>query len=365
MYFNRIKKYVETLSYHAQVDTLIIKKALNVDKNNKSFTNFAYLALERLVKLGVIEKHIKTSKRNIYRVIKKMDKCKITVLKGCRSDSGLITPILKRLKEDMIENEFFGRIDEVNLIPSDYMGSYAKMDWYLKHNTPDLVIVPADRIEMMAAATCCFLYGIPIAHIYGGITNYPLSTVDDTFRHNISLMSDIVFVENDAASRTVDYLRTNIGKHKIWIKTIGNLYMCDYEVDESTVDEPFCIVLYNGYKGSDNLGDKQKIIKNITTKRVVVISGNPDSSFTPKFDLHHIVTYNENLPRSIFLGLLKHCDRFITNSSSAYYEAPTFLKPEQIILIGDRNKARSSLNLPEGNPDLVIETIKNWFGERK
>ena len=364
MYFNRIKKYVETLSYHAQVDTLIIKKALNVDKNNKSFTNFAYLALERLVKLGVIEKHIKTSKRNIYRVIKKMDKCKISVLKGCRSDSGLINPIIKRLKED---EEFF-EVDSVKLVPSDYATSYAKMDWYLKYNTPDLVIIPADRIEMMAGATCCFLFGIPIAHIYGGITNQPLSTVDDIFRHNISLMSDLIFCESLDAKGDVHRLFDAIYKPAINnIVVVGNLYMCDYEIDEEHVPTvPYDLVLYNGYKGSDNLGNKQEIKKHLKEDFTVVIEGNPDSVFYPKFTtLKHDVCTLGNTSRPHFLGLLKNCKRFITNSSAAYYEAPTFLKPEQIILIGDRNKARSSLNLPEGKPEIIIETIKNWFGERK
>jgi UDP-N-acetylglucosamine 2-epimerase len=39
---------------------------------------------------------------------------------------------------------------------------------------------------------------------------------------------------------------------------------------------------------------------------------------------------------------LKHCHKFITNSSSSYYEAPFFLKPEQIVKIGLRNQNRNS-----------------------
>jgi len=49
-----------------------------------------------------------------------------------------------------------------------------------------------------------------------------------------------------------------------------------------------------------------------------------------------------SLPRPQFLGLLKNCKRFMTNSSCEYYEAPLFLKPEQIIHIGERNKERGS-----------------------
>jgi len=108
---------------------------------------------------------------------------KIAVLKGCRSDTGLINPVLKRLKED----KFF-EVSVVNLVASDYATSYAKMDWYLKHNTPDLVFIPADRIEMIAGATCCFLYRIPIAHLYGGITNHPLSITELEKQYIIYLM---------------------------------------------------------------------------------------------------------------------------------------------------------------------------------
>ena len=73
-----------------------------------------------------------------------------------------------------------------------------------------------------------------------------------------------------------------------------------------------------------------------------------------------------NVPRPQFLGLLKNCKRFITNSSAAYYEAPAFLLPEQIIIVGDRNKERSSnfyglTPLIEGASNRIIDELERWW----
>jgi len=284
---------------------------------------------------------------------------KIAVLKGCRSDTGLINPVLKRLKED----KFF-EVSVVNLVASDYATSYAKMDWYLKHNTPDLVFIPADRIEMIAGATCCFLYRIPIAHLYGGITNHPLSTVDDIFRHQISLMSEIIFCENYRARKTIHHLFDAIGKdpYEVWV--IGNLYTCDWDMDNELVpDTEYDLILWNGYNKDEKKVEKEhdEIMFQIGegNRYCISIGGNPDSDFVFDSTMSHF----SNVPRAKFLGLLSNCKRFITNSSSAYYEAPAFLEPKNIILVGDRNKNRSTkFNLPKGKPDLIITILKNWRG---
>ena len=34
------------------------------------------------------------------------------------------------------------------------------------------------------------------------------------------------------------------------------------------------------------------------------------------------------------------CDRFITNSSCSFYEAPLFLEDDQIVRVGNRNRGR-------------------------
>ncbi|KKK55505.1 hypothetical protein LCGC14_3073890, partial [marine sediment metagenome] len=62
--------------------------------------------------------------------------------------------------------------------------------------------------------------------------------------------------------------------------------------------------------------------------------------------------------------LLKNCERFITNSSAAYYEAPHFLREEQIIMVGARNKNRTPvLTNNKGTPasELILKHLKNYW----
>jgi UDP-N-acetylglucosamine 2-epimerase len=48
--------------------------------------------------------------------------------------------------------------------------------------------------------------------------------------------------------------------------------------------------------------------------------------------------YNDHLPRKVYLTLLKYCNMLVGNSSSGFYEAPSFGIP--VINIGDRQKGR-------------------------
>ena len=57
---------------------------------------------------------------------------------------------------------------------------------------PDIVVVPGDRFEILAAATAAMLMGIPIAHLHGGEVTE--GAVDESIRHAVSKMSAIHFV---------------------------------------------------------------------------------------------------------------------------------------------------------------------------
>jgi UDP-N-acetylglucosamine 2-epimerase len=71
--------------------------------------------------------------------------------------------------------------------------------------------------------------------------------------------------------------------------------------------------------------------------------------------------YYPNLPRPQFLGLLKNCHRFVTNSSCAIYEAPHFLKPEQIVQIGNRNLNRPRGPFEPGASDRIVAILKDYL----
>ncbi len=308
-----------------------------------------------------------------------MERCKILVPIGCRSDEGLSAPIIKRLRED----DFFD-VRTFILNPAIFYGSYGYSEQEIWGFRPDLVFITGDRIEMCAAACAAFHNRVPIAHYFAGVLSYPLSTLDDVNRHCISLWSDVQFVESLECRFNVDQLLYSVAKRPN-VHVVGITHLENLEIDESLVPKKeYDLVLYN--PTTIYREDIVNIARKRFYKNTIWIGPNPDPSFfdikkvsetksfwlTPKgFKPNPILfAYYDNLPRPQFLGLLKNCTRFITNSSAATYEAPYFLKKEQIITVGDRNKNRTQFEYKKSRRDKktdklasekIIEILKNWW----
>lgn len=322
------------------------------------------------------------------RILTDDKKINIGIARGCRSDHGLTKGLIRRLEE---HTKFECYI--INLEPADFIESYQITENYLhdmkfgKFDCPspniefDLVLITGDRIEMAGCASAAFHNGVKIAHFYAGIVNSPLSTLDDVNRHVITLWSDIAFCEDRESTRRVFSLWITIGKidkkefyvnlkplSEYRIHEVGISHLDDLEIDKSLVpDEPYDLVLYNpttAIKEDMKLGYFENDL-------VIFIQPNPDSkefmkdwNIAKKKSFKNEIFY-DNLPRSQFFGLLKNCSRFIGNSSSAYYEALHFLREDQIIMIGERNKNRSTpKKLEIGASDKIVKILEEYFSER-
>jgi UDP-hydrolysing UDP-N-acetyl-D-glucosamine 2-epimerase len=68
-------------------------------------------------------------------------------------------------------------------------------------------------------------------------------------------------------------------------------------------------------------------------------------------------TYVDELPRKTYLTLLKHCKCLVGNSSSGFYEAPSFYT--RVVDIGDRQKGREPPHNVARCPVNVVE-IARW-----
>ena len=323
-----------------------------------------------------------------------MKKCNILIPIGCRSDEGLSAPVIRRLKE-----QDWCNVLTYNLVPAIFGNNYQFIEdllrrGYKKEYKPDLVIITGDRIEMMACAQACFLNHVKIAHFYAGVIDYSFVLFDDIHRHCITLMSDIAFCEDSKSADIVIGLWTTIGKikknyinyHKYLeennIHIVGCSHLDDLEIDESLVPKEDCgsckdlIDCNNTDKGCvvpydlllfNEITIGKEIRSFLQDKHLIIIGPNPDSSIP----LQRLIidkrikdyTYYNTLPRAQFLGLLKRCQRFITNSSSAYYEAPYLMKdPNKIVMIGKRNKNRSTpKKLETGASDKIVQILKEWW----
>ena len=90
--------------------------------------------------------------------------------------------------------------------------------------------------------------------------------------------------------------------------------------------------------------DFNNLITFKNTFPIIWIGSNPDGDnlkFRKLAKQMPKTVFYDNVPRDEFFGLLKNCSEFITNSSVAYYEAPYFLKTEQIVRVGERNAGRT------------------------
>ena len=306
---------------------------------------------------------------------------KVLVPVGCRSDKGLSAPVIKRLIDKSIQTT------TANLVSESYSQSYAIVEaCILCNERPDIVLIFGDRIEMAAAAAACFNHNVPIAHVYAGIGNN-IATLDDINRHVISMWSDIQFCESQAACHRVSSILIPAGKNTDNIHNVGITHLDDLKISEELVPEcEYNLVLVNPETHGSNL--EQKIIHNMITAshfvdcnphytvggHMVLLMPNPDKgrqqilNFFSKMrntmaQDNGMYSWHDNLPRPEFLGLLKHCTLFITNSSAAIYEAPHFLKPRQIIQVGDRNRNRDRGPFETGASDKIVKELMKWSGE--
>ncbi len=152
---------------------------------------------------------------------------RICVITVARSDYGILRPLLRCIEEaaDLelllvaggmhLAPEFGDTIAEIRadgfeiaqtaefLLPSDRPGDIARS---LGRGTirfaeayeqlrPDLLVVLGDRFEMQAAALAAVPFLIPIAHIAGGALSG--GAIDDAFRHAITKLSSLHFVETE------------------------------------------------------------------------------------------------------------------------------------------------------------------------
>ena len=225
----------------------------------------------------------------------------------------------------------------------------------------DYILACGDRTETFDFVLERFRENKPIIHLWAGECDASWSTHDECYRSFITFCSMLQLCTNPPAKNRVEMLCTAVGK-KPNAHVVGNVMLDDLSVDESLVPkEPYVLVLYNP---STLLTEKEveSEIAEICTKFIddkkIWIEPNGDnfSELVMPYVTH------KNLPRKQFLGLMKNCRLFITNSSCQYYEAPSFLKPEQIVPVGLRNIERESKYVDmdiTGASDKIIELLED------
>jgi len=242
----------------------------------------------------------------------KKDMPKIFVASFNRASNGAISLLLKKMKEK-------------HMLIDDYKKA-------------EFILAVGDRVETFEFVLKRFQENKRIIHLWAGEISQ--GTHDEVYRHAMTLMSEIQLCTNpEAEKRVIDLCNAIDKKPKVYV--VGNLMLDNLEIDESRVPkEPYDLVLYNPpTKLSKNEIFKEiEQIKRLLIKKYIWVESNGD--FCSELIKPYIT--HSNLSRPEFLGLIRYCARFITNSSCMHYEAPFLLKQKQIIPIGKRNQNRES-----------------------
>lgn len=313
----------------------------------------------------------------------------LVVVTGTRADYGLLQPVIalavkaKRfdvrvvatgmhlspefgLTYRQIESDGFTVADKVEmLLSSDTPVGIAKAIGLgtlgfaecFQRLQPDLLLIPGDRFEMLAAATAALPRRVPIAHLGGGDTTE--GAIDEAIRHAITKMAHLHFVTNEAAARRVRQL----GEDPKRIHLVGNpaldqiatLELMDRAAFEEAVglklreknllvtyhpvtldDTPSAMAFSEVLSALDALGPEVGLIftkPNADTHGRVLIGmidafvhGHPNA-------VAHV-----SMGQRLYYSAMKHVNLVVGNSSSGLLEAPSFKIPT--VNVGDRQRGR-------------------------
>jgi len=221
---------------------------------------------------------------------------------------------------------------------------------------PDMVMLPGDRFEMLAAAQAALIIGIPVAHLFGGDTTE--GAFDESIRHSITKMSHLHFVSNELSARRVMQMGENpehvyvVGSSGLDLIRMASLLERDefFEAIGFRARKKNLLITFHPVTlgltssrdafrellaGLDLLGDD---IGLIFTRPNADTAGKALNAMLEEYIETHPNAKAYDALGQHYLSALKHVDAVVGNSSSGIYEAPSFGVPT--VNIGDRQKGR-------------------------
>jgi UDP-N-acetylglucosamine 2-epimerase (non-hydrolysing)/GDP/UDP-N,N'-diacetylbacillosamine 2-epimerase (hydrolysing) len=314
---------------------------------------------------------------------------KICVVTGSRADYGLLSRLMKLVKEDPelvlqiiatnmhLSPEFGLTLNEIiedgfsidkkveMLLASDTSNATVKSVGLatlgfadaLEDLRPDILVVLGDRYEILAAVTAALFFKIPVSHIHGGeITE---GAYDDSIRHAVSKMSHLHFTSTEEYRKRV----IQLGEDPSRVFNFGaigldnlmhlNLLKLDelenrinFKIGKKCILVTFHPVTLENNTAENQMHDLLMAIKSFSELNVIFTLPNSDTG--GKVIISMIRKFvKENSETSIsypslgylnYMSALQYVCAVVGNSSSGLIEAPSFGIPT--LNIGDRQKGR-------------------------
>jgi UDP-N-acetylglucosamine 2-epimerase (non-hydrolysing)/GDP/UDP-N,N'-diacetylbacillosamine 2-epimerase (hydrolysing) len=219
---------------------------------------------------------------------------------------------------------------------------------------PEVVLIVGDRVEALAAATAAHLCDIVVAHVHGG--DRALGQMDDSLRHAISKLAHVHF---PATAKSAERL-TKLGEDR-WrihragspgidgIRELAAPPLLIRRLFPEITPRRFALLLLHPIEADEaaEFEHASAVLKVITAteiERIVIIYPNNDPGCAgivrcwemAAGDARFVV--RRDVPRAVFLGLLRDAAVLVGNSSSGIIEAASFRTP--VIDVGPRQLGR-------------------------
>ena len=231
---------------------------------------------------------------------------------------------------------------------------------------PDLLLLIADRYEMLAPASVALALRIPLAHIEGGEISE--GAIDDAVRHALTKMSHVHFTSTFAARDRVIALGEEAWRvHRAGAPSIDHLRRDTlYTLEQLQaqlqieVKSPSTVVAYHPVTIlTDTTQEADELFTALreVSGQILFCYPNADAGSreliqrTEQFRAHRPDTHIfVNLPALTYWSLLRQAGIMIGNSSSGIMETPSFALPT--VNVGMRQQGRErSRNILDAAPD--------------
>ena len=343
---------------------------------------------------------------------------KIAVFTSIRSEYGLLSPLLHKLKEhpffelkllvggahlvkeyghtvSFIEKDnfdiaqkfpFLFADEEKDMLTRSISALQLQIGKYFAENSFDLLVVLGDRFELLPVVLSATLYKIPIAHISGGDTTE--GAIDNQIRHALTKLSHIHFPATELYAKNI----LSMGEESWRVCISGepglDLVKTTQFVDRTVLynelglDHTLPVVLITFHPETISNKISPLLIKSVCGLllekgyQVLATASNFDEGGAAINNVYESLAaenesfiYHKSLGQVRFYSMLNYADLMIGNSSSGLVEAQSFNLP--VLNVGDRQKGRLAnpnvIDVPAIDIEIekkIKEAISNTFNNK-
>ena len=253
---------------------------------------------------------------------------------------------------------------------------------------PDIVVVPGDRFEMLAAAQAALVMNIPMAHLHGGEVSE--GAFDDSIRHALSKMAHWHFVAAEPYRKRV----VQMGEQPANVFNVGSpgldylprlQWLTRAQLEQSlgmALGSPLFLVTYHPVTRAEEgpraaMAELEGALAAFPEATVVFTYPNADTGGRAIIAAIDAIVARRgaatrafvSLGQQRYLSLMRECDVVLGNSSSGLTEAPALRKAT--VNIGGRQagrlRATSVIDAREERADIeraIREALSEPFRRR-